>query len=53
MSENEKGKEERTPVEIFKDAFAGMKGRQPTSDQELNEWLASSEGMKRRCLRPH
>jgi hypothetical protein len=44
MSENEKGKAEKTQAQILRDAFEGMKGRQPRSDQELNEWLASDEG---------
>ena len=44
MSENQKQKAERTQGQILRDAFEGMKGRQPASDQELNEWLASSEG---------
>ena len=32
------------PVQILRDAFEGMKGRQPNSDQELKEWLATREG---------
>jgi hypothetical protein len=44
MSKNEKGKAEKTQAQILRDAFEGMKGRQPRSDQELNEWLASDEG---------
>ncbi len=31
-------------IQILRDAFEGMKGRQPNSDQELNEWLATGEG---------
>ena len=31
-------------VQILRDAFEGMKGRQPQSDQELKEWLATDEG---------
>ena len=41
MSEKEKAKSE---IQILRDAFEGMKGRQPRSDQELNEWLATDEG---------
>ena len=41
MSEKEKDKSE---IQILRDAFEGMKGRQPRSDQELNEWLATDEG---------
>ncbi|MGB9209676.1 MAG: hypothetical protein WCB78_16380, partial [Pseudolabrys sp.] len=41
MSEKEKVKSE---IQILCGAFEGMKGRQPRSDQELNEWLAIDEG---------
>ena len=41
MSEKEKSKSE---AQILRDAFEGMKGRQPRSDQELKEWLATDEG---------
>ncbi|MGB8082069.1 MAG: hypothetical protein WCF83_16595 [Pseudolabrys sp.] len=41
MSEKEKDKSE---IQILCGAFEGMKGRQPRSDQELNEWLAIDEG---------
>jgi hypothetical protein len=41
MSEKEKAKSE---IQILRDAFEGMKGRQPRSDQELKEWLATDEG---------
>ena len=44
MSEAEKGKPEKTEAQILRDAFEGMKGRQPRSDQELSEWLAPDEG---------
>ena len=44
MSDDEKQKAEKTEAQILRDAFEGMKGRQPRSDQELNEWLASDEG---------
>ena len=37
-------KTEKTPVQILYDAFEGMKGRRPKSDQELNNWLATDEG---------
>ena len=40
----EKEKSEKTPAQILRDAFEGMKGRQPRSDQELKEWLATDEG---------
>ena len=41
---SEKEKSEKTQAQILRDAFEGMKGRQPKSDQELNEWLATDEG---------
>jgi len=41
MSEKEKVKSE---IQILRDTFEGMKGRQPKSDQELKEWLATDEG---------
>jgi hypothetical protein len=44
MSNNEKEKAKKTEAQILRDAFEGMKGRQPTSDRELTEWLASDEG---------
>lgn len=31
-------------IQILRDAFEGIKGRQPNSDQELKEWLATGEG---------
>ena len=42
MSEQEKS--EKIQAQILRDAFEGMKGRQPKSDQELEEWLATDEG---------
>jgi hypothetical protein len=41
MSEKEIAKSE---TQILWDTFEGMKGRQPRSDQELKEWLATDEG---------
>jgi hypothetical protein len=38
MNENERSKR------ILRDAFVGMKGRQPQSNQELDEWLGTDEG---------
>ena len=31
---------DKSEIQILCGAFEGMKGRQPRSDQELNEWLA-------------
>ena len=42
MSKNEKSA--KSEVQILRDAFEGMKGRQPKSDQELKEWLTTDEG---------
>jgi hypothetical protein len=41
---SEETKAEKTQVQILRDVFEGMKGRQPKSDGELNEWLATDEG---------
>ena len=41
MSENEKQKDQRN---LQRDAFEGLKGRQPQSDRELDDWLATDEG---------
>jgi hypothetical protein len=41
---SEKKKAEKARAQILSDAFEGMKGRQPKSDRELNEWLATDEG---------
>ncbi|HEV2716421.1 MAG TPA: hypothetical protein VGU64_14255 [Terriglobales bacterium] len=42
MSEKEKAA--KSEIQLLCDAFEGMKGRQPKSDQELKEWLATDEG---------
>jgi hypothetical protein len=44
MSESEKEKAEKAEARTLRNAFEGMKGRQPRSDQKLSEWLASPEG---------
>ena len=41
---SEEKKAEKTQAQILSDVFEGMKGRQPKSNQELNEWLATDEG---------
>ncbi len=41
---SEKEKSAKSEIQILRDAFEGMKGRQPKSDQELKEWLATDEG---------
>ena len=41
---SEEVKTAKNEVQILRDAFEGMKGRQPKSDQELKEWLATDEG---------
>ena len=50
MSEEKKA--EKTQVQILGDAFEGMKGRRPKSDQELNEWLATDEGKQATMFEP-
>jgi hypothetical protein len=50
MSEEKKA--EKTQVQILCDAFEGMKGRRPKSDQELNEWLATDEGKQATMFEP-
>ena len=42
MSEKEIA--EKTQAQILRDVFEGVKGRQPRSEQELKDWLASPEG---------
>ena len=49
---SEEKKTERTEAQILSDAFEGMKGRQPKSDQELNEWLATDEGKQATMFEP-
>ena len=41
---NEKEIPAKTRAQFLRDAFEGMKGRQPISDDELNQWLATDEG---------
>ena len=49
---SEQKKTERTEAQILSDAFEGMKGRQPKSDQELDEWLATDEGKQATMFEP-
>ena len=42
MSEVEE--REKVHAQRLLDLFEGVNGRLPTTDQELNEWLASREG---------
>ena len=44
MSEGEK--EQQPPAQFLRNAFEGMKGRQPKSDEELNQWLSTDEGQR-------
>ena len=37
-------KSEKLQMKILRDAFEGMNGRQPKSDQELKGWLSTDEG---------
>jgi hypothetical protein len=36
----------------LRDVFEGMKGRQPRSDQEPNDWLAFPEGKQATIFEP-
>jgi hypothetical protein len=42
MSEKEKAAKSR--AQFLRDAFEGMKGRRPTSEDELKKWLNTDEG---------
>jgi hypothetical protein len=35
---------EQAELKALREAFQGLKGREPKSDRELQEWLASPEG---------
>jgi hypothetical protein len=35
---------EKTEAEALRDAFCGLKGREPQTDEELKAWLQSPEG---------
>jgi len=35
---------QKTEAELVREAFSGVKGREPESDSELKEWIASPEG---------
>jgi hypothetical protein len=52
MSETEKEKAKKAQAQMLRNAFEGMKGRQPRSDQELKEWLASPEGKQATMFEP-
>jgi hypothetical protein len=41
---NEKETPAKTRAQFLRDAFEGIKGRQPKSDDELNQRLATYEG---------
>jgi hypothetical protein len=41
---SEKEKVVKTRAQFLRDAFEGLKGHQPKSDDELNHWLATDEG---------
>jgi hypothetical protein len=47
MSETRKHKLQR-----LRDLFEGTKGRQPETDQELEDWLASPEGKAATAFEP-
>jgi hypothetical protein len=41
---DDKQEEGKDQTKRLLDIFEGVKGRRPQTDQELNEWLASTEG---------
>jgi hypothetical protein len=49
---SEQEKPAKSEAQILRDAFEGMRGRQPTSDKELNDWLASDEGKEAMAFEP-
>jgi hypothetical protein len=49
---SEKKKAEKTQAQLLSAAFEGMKGRQPKSDRELNEWLVTDEGKQATMFEP-
>jgi len=52
MSETKKEKAKKAQTQMLRNAFEGMKGRQPRSDQELKEWLTSPEGKQATMFEP-
>ena len=42
MSEQDDAK--KLEAKVLRDTFQGIKGREPTTNRELEEWLASPEG---------
>ena len=44
---------DKSKVQILRDVFEGMKGRQPRSDQELKDWLISDEGKVATMFEPN
>jgi hypothetical protein len=49
---SDKDKSVETEVQFLRNAFEGMKGRPPRSDQELKEWLATDEGKQATMFEP-
>jgi hypothetical protein len=43
--------QDKMEAQHLRDLFEGAKGRQPKTDQELNDWLATPEGKvnRHRC----
>ena len=48
---SEKEKSEKTQAQILRDAFEGMKGRQPKSFRNSGNGLPRTKAKRRRCLR--
>jgi hypothetical protein len=47
-----KEKTERSEIQILRDTFEGMKGRQPKSDNEQKSGLPLTKAKRQRCLSP-
>ena len=52
VATSEKEEVEITQARTPHDIFEGINGRRPKSDQELSEWLASSEGKAAMAFEP-
>ena len=44
--------QEKMETQHLRDLFEGAKGRQPKTDQELKDWLASAEGKAATVFEP-
>ena len=49
---NDQEEDKRAQAQRLMDLFEGAKGRRPETDQELNDWLASTEGKAATAFEP-